>query len=145
MWAWMLDGMMREFVQQGRLTLTFPDGTRRTYGDASVAAIEVTLHDPTLPRRMALNVELAVGEAYTDGHLTIANDDLDGFLTLATVNAALDDRVWWRVLSARLHKARRIFDQWNPAHKARAWATFLRGAGRRWAGQNQTARRSNHG
>lgn len=120
MWVWMLDGMMREFVQQGSLALTFPDGIRRTYGDASVAAIEVTLHDPTLPRRMVLNVELAVGEAYSDGRLTIAHDDLHGFLTLATINAALGDRVWWRALSARLHKARRIFDQWNPAHKARA-------------------------
>lgn len=120
MWDLIVDQMMRAFVKRGQLTITFPDGTRRVYGAPHAAPVEVTFHDPTLPRRIVFNTDLAVGEAYMDGRLTIADDDLTGFLALASVNAALGDKVWWRALSARLHSVRRTFDQWNPAHKARA-------------------------
>ncbi len=119
MWDRILNRMLRDFIQQGALALTYPDGTRHTYGPARDNPVEVTLHDDALPRRLVLNTDLAVGEAYMDGSLTIAGDDLDGFLTLATINAAQGDRVWWRNLSGRIHRARRVFDQWNPAHKAR--------------------------
>ncbi len=119
MWDRILNRMLRDFIQQGALALTYPDGTRHTYGPSRDNPVEVTLHDDTLPRRLVLNTDLAVGEAYMDGSLTIAGDDLDGFLTLATINAAHGDRVWWRNLSGRIHRARRVFDQWNPAHRAR--------------------------
>lgn len=119
MWDWILDRMMQDFVQRAALALTYPDGTRRVYGDTRMQPLEVTLHDSALPRRLVLNTDLAVGEAYMDRTLTIADDDLDGFLSLATMNAALADTVWWRALSARLFRARRLFDQWNPAHRAR--------------------------
>ncbi|WP_224813949.1 cyclopropane-fatty-acyl-phospholipid synthase family protein [Hasllibacter sp. MH4015] len=119
MWDRILDRMLRDFVQRGALALTFPDGTRKVYGDAARAPVELTLNDPSLPRRLVLNTDLAVGEGYMDGTLTIAQDDLEGFLSLATANAARSDNVWWRAISARIHTARRVFDQWNPAHKAR--------------------------
>lgn len=120
MWDLILDRMMRGFVKRGQLAITFPDGTRRVYGDPKTAPVEITFHDPSLPRRIVLNTDLAVGEAYVDGRLTIARDDLHGFLTLATANAGFPEKVWWRALYNRLHTARRTFDQWNPGHKARA-------------------------
>ncbi|OAN73137.1 cyclopropane-fatty-acyl-phospholipid synthase [Jannaschia sp. EhC01] len=120
MWNWILDRMMRDFVKVGTFVLTYPDGTRRTYGDGQAPKIEMTFHDKALPRRVVLSPDMALGEGYMDGTITFAGDDLDGFLSLATMNIARADEAWWRVLSARLHKVRRLFDQWNPAHKARA-------------------------
>ncbi|MBY4895111.1 cyclopropane-fatty-acyl-phospholipid synthase family protein [Rhodobacteraceae bacterium N5(2021)] len=120
MWNWILDRMMRDFVKVGTFVLTYPDGTRRTYGDGQAPKIEMTFHDKALPRRVVLSPDMALGEGYMDGTITFAEDDLDGFLSLATMNIARADEAWWRVLSARLHKVRRLFDQWNPAHRARA-------------------------
>ncbi|MEX3016381.1 class I SAM-dependent methyltransferase [Gymnodinialimonas hymeniacidonis] len=119
MWDRILDRMMRDFIQRRALALTYPDGTRRVYGEEDAAPIEVTLHDPGLPRRLVLNTDLAVGEAYMDGRLTIGQDDLEGFLACATENAGVGDDVWWRRATAAIFKARRRFDQWNPARRAR--------------------------
>lgn len=119
MWVRILDRMMRDFIQRGVLALTFHDSTRRTYGNDGTAPVEVAFHDASLPRRLCLATDLAVGEAYMDGSLTIADDDLEAFLNLVTANAALGDNVWWRRLSARVNYARRVIDQWNPVHKAR--------------------------
>ena len=120
MWDRILDRMLRDFVQVGALALTYPDGTRRRYGGPDADTVEVTLHDPTLPRRIVLNTDLAVGEAYMDGRLTIGGDDLDGFLAMATRNAARGDGLWWRRLPGIVQHARRRLDQWNPATRAQA-------------------------
>ncbi len=119
MWDRILDRMMRDFIQRRALALTYPDGTRRVYGEADVAPVEVTLDDPALPRKIVMNTDMAVGEGYMDGRLTIAQDDLEGFLAVAVSNAKVGDRVWWRWLSALIFGARRRIDQWNPARRAR--------------------------
>jgi len=120
MWDRILDRMLRDFVRSGSLTVTLADGTRRSYGAASGPAVAVTFHDPDLPRRLVLHPDLALGEGYMDARLTIAGDDLEGLMALVARNAARGDKVWWRALQARLQAARRRFDQWNPAHRARA-------------------------
>jgi hypothetical protein len=124
MWDLVLDRMLRDFVRSGRLAMDLPGRGLRHYGDPAAPAVTLRLHDPTLPRRLVLNTELALGEAYMDGSLTIDGDDLDGLLTLATRNAAEADTLWWRRLAQGIRRARRVFDQWNPA---------LPGAGKRGA------------
>ena len=54
---------------------------------AAAVALGVALHDPTLPRRFFRNPDLAMGEAYMDGRLTIAQDDIRSFITFALRNA----------------------------------------------------------
>ena len=36
----------------------------------------VTLHDPDLPRKFLMRPDLAMGEAYLDGRLTLRDDDI---------------------------------------------------------------------
>jgi cyclopropane-fatty-acyl-phospholipid synthase len=120
MWDRILDRMLRDFIMRGALAVTYPDGTRRRYGAGDATPIAVTLTDPALPRRLVLTTELAVGEAYMDGTLTIADDNVEGFLAVVTENAGIGDAVWWRAISAWVFKARRRLDQWNPAARARA-------------------------
>ena len=120
MWDRILDRMLRDFVRRDALALTYPDGTRRMYGEAGATPVEVTLTDPALPRKLVQNTDMAVGEAYMDGRLTIGQDDLEGFLTMASRNSRGADEVWWRRLAALIFTARRRIDQWNPARRARA-------------------------
>ena len=118
MWTRLLDSMLRQFFVTGALDVTYPDGTTRRYGPAPEADAHLTLHDPALPRRLVLNTELALGEAYMDGTARLAQDDLDGFFTLLVTNAARS-QTWWRRWAHRARRAKRWVDQNNPAHRAR--------------------------
>ena len=115
MWTMALDRMLDQFIVTGALDLTFPDGRRRRYGPGGQGAdVQVALHDPALPRRLVMSPELALGEAYMDGTLTIAGDDLDGFLALMTRNAA-HPPLGLRALAQRVTRWTRRRDQTNPA------------------------------
>lgn len=119
MWDKALDRMLDRFIVTGALDLTYPDGTTRRYGPEQGAYAHVTLIDPALPRRLLWSPDLALGEGYMDGRLTIAGDDLDGFFALLIPNAARP-ATGLRALDARLRRFRRRWEQANPAHRARA-------------------------
>ena len=85
MWVSLLDQLVRAFLKAGSAEITFADGETRRYGDDS-PPLRVTFHDETIPRRLVTNPELALGEAYMDGGLTIENDDLEGLLTVLLQN-----------------------------------------------------------
>lgn len=87
MWRTIFLRMMRRLIKQGALEITMPDGAVERFGDGS--PIRIKLSDPSLPRRIVLSPELAVGEAYMDETLTIENDDLYGLLTLGIRNFSL--------------------------------------------------------
>ncbi|MCZ4354329.1 cyclopropane-fatty-acyl-phospholipid synthase [Roseovarius aestuarii] len=136
MWTTVLDRFLSHLIRQGRLRLTFPDGTSRIYGsgadrsetngpdkdspDLNGLDVGVTLHDPTLPRRIALSPDMAVGEAYMDGRLTIENDDLYGFLSLAIANLAAQGQPWFRKPLVTLRHLGRWAAQFNPASRSRS-------------------------
>ncbi len=86
MWTRIFHRSMQQFVRVGAIEVTFADGARHRYGDTVTDPVRITLHDPDLPRRMLLTPDMAVGEAYMDGQLTIADDDLRDFLRLALAN-----------------------------------------------------------
>ena len=83
MYKHLLHDTLRRAVKHGRLEVTYPDGETRAYGPGGDRA-HIALRDPALPRRMLLNADLALGEAYMDGTLAIEGDDLRGFLALAS-------------------------------------------------------------
>ena len=56
-----------------------------------------------LLRKLVLNPELGLGEAYTDGTLTVDGDDIGGFLSIVIGNIDKADRPLWQ----RLHHALR--------------------------------------
>ncbi len=87
MWNTLFLRMMSRLIKRGALEITMPDGSTHLFGDG--APVRLTLHDESLPKRIVLSPELAVGEGYTDGSLTIADDDLYGLLTLGIRNFAL--------------------------------------------------------
>jgi len=119
MWDRLFDAMLRAMIREGHLSVQMPDGTCRTYGDTRADPVEVRLHDPALPRNILLSRDLAVGEAYMDGTLTIAGDDIRGFLALVTRNVGAKNGAAWQVPLQILRNATRRLKQFNPAPRAR--------------------------
>ena len=75
MWNGLLHRFLTALIRRGDLTLTYPDGTTHRYGDGSGPPVRVTLHGNDIVRRLLLNPDLAAGEGYMDGLLTIEGDD----------------------------------------------------------------------
>ncbi|KRS11421.1 cyclopropane-fatty-acyl-phospholipid synthase [Roseovarius atlanticus] len=120
MWTKMLDVFVTHLFRKGDFSLTYPDGTTRRYGDGGTPSVAMTLHDPTLPRKIILSPELAVGEGYMDGTLTLADDDLRGFLSLAVDNIARQGSPWFHRPLDLMRHAGRWLKQFNPAKRSKA-------------------------
>jgi cyclopropane-fatty-acyl-phospholipid synthase len=113
MWSKALARVARRMIRSGTLQLTLPDGTTQTLGDGTGAPVAVTIHDEKTARGLILNPELAVGEGYMDGTLTVEDDDLEGFLALAVLNQRAGAQTRWQSAVRRLRTATRSFMQNN--------------------------------
>jgi cyclopropane-fatty-acyl-phospholipid synthase len=120
MWSRALDHLLTHLFRQGRLRVTFPDGTVRSYGPGNGPESAVVLHDPSLPRRIVLSPDMGIGEGYMDGTVTFEGDDVHGFLSLAIVNIAAQGQPWFRRPLEVLRRLKRRLDQFNPVARARA-------------------------
>lgn len=93
MWQSVLDRMLRSFVRRGAMALRYPDGRLLRYGQGDGPT--VLLKDEATVRRLVLDPQVAVGESYTDGTLTIEGDDLHGFLKVMVLNTNGTDTAGW--------------------------------------------------
>jgi cyclopropane-fatty-acyl-phospholipid synthase len=119
MWNALFAKMVKTLVKTGSLTLHMPDGSTMSSGDNTEPKVTVHLHDPSLPRKLLLNPELALGEAYMDETLTIDGDHLKELLTLAIRNNENGNSVWWQKAAAKARMLKRGLDQRNPLKTAR--------------------------
>ena len=113
-----LHRMLQTMLRRGTLDVIMPDGSRHRYGDGSGAPVVARLHNVAVVRHLVLNPELALGEAYMDGSLTIDGDDLQGFLGLVVRNLHTAPRVWWHKPLWHLRIAMRRLTQNNVARRA---------------------------
>ena len=86
MWDSLFSNFLKRSFKHGSLTLHLPSGKTLQLGDGTGAPVEVTMHDPALTRKIMANPDMAVGEAYMNGGMTIKGDDIYGFLALAVRN-----------------------------------------------------------
>lgn len=87
MWDRIFVEFLRLGVRTGSLHLTMPDDATHHIGPGGEPEVAVTIDDPGFTRRFFLRPDLTMGEAYMDGRLTIAHDDIRGFITFALRNA----------------------------------------------------------
>lgn len=85
-WDDVLATILRRGVRTGTLDLTLADGSQHLFGPGDGPQVGVILHDPDLPRKFLLRPDLAMGEAYVDGRLSLRDDDIRSFLTFALRN-----------------------------------------------------------
>lgn len=108
MWKKLVHLRLTAMIRHGTLRVRWPDGGVTEYG-SGLPEVSASLTDLALPRRLTLNPELAMGEAYVDGTLTIENEDLYGFLNLVISNVPdYDLPVWHRPDAVLQYAMRRL-------------------------------------
>ncbi len=119
MWQRVLDLTLRRMLRKGSLEVRYPDGSSHRYGDGLGACLLVQLHDNATVRHLVLNPELALGEAYMNGALTIETGDLQALLGLIVANRDDAGRLVWQRLLIGARIALRRFAQNNVAGRSR--------------------------
>lgn len=120
MWSKLLDSFLHRLVGTGHLHVTDASGTAHDYGPGGAPDVAVRINDPSLPRKLLTNPDLALGEAYMDGRLTIEGDDLPGFLALLLRNRGRGHTSAAIQTNLLLRKALRRIAQHNPLPRARS-------------------------
>ena len=113
MWETVFDGFVSRLVRDGQLCVTYPDGQKKAYGQRgtdNALSVAVMIADTATIRALCLNPELALGESYMNGTLSVVGDDLEGLLRLLVRNRRGGERmpVWVRALS----RARYLAQTW---------------------------------
>jgi cyclopropane-fatty-acyl-phospholipid synthase len=115
-----LDLFLRRFVTVGRLTVHWPDGRTRIYAGRPGPEARVALRDRRTVRRLALDPEMGVGEAYMEGNLVPLHGSIHDVLAVILANLRANPHgvsvAWFRRWVARMF---RPLDQFNAAARAR--------------------------
>jgi len=117
----LLSRLLAHLIRVGALTVTDVGGRRHVFSGAPGPAVAIRLHDSALPRRLFFNPSLALGEAYTDGTLTLENGgDLYDLLDLLCLNVGRVGLHPFNRARIALERLLRRFDQFNPIARAHA-------------------------
>jgi cyclopropane-fatty-acyl-phospholipid synthase len=110
---------LSRLVRRGTLTVRFPDGTERHYGDGGAPTAGFHITTPRMLRRLALNPGLAFGEGYMAGEVVPTGCSIFDVLALLTHNVAQGGTHPVEHLRERLRRATRVLAQINPAGRSR--------------------------
>lgn len=120
MWTALFARFLRRLIRNGNLAVSIGDGPEMPFGNGQGHKVTVRIDDSSTVRRLILDAELAVGESYTDGRLSIDGDDLQGLLGIVMRNfRQTDDLPAAARFLAGLRYIRRGLDQANPEVRAR--------------------------
>lgn len=121
MWDRLFLDFLDKIFRLGRLTVITADGKVHGFGDGTGApSVTVRLLEADLPRRIVLNPDLAVGEAYMDGRLLIEGDALHDFFALVLTNLTRRQLTWWQAPIRLSQQALRGVAQHNPISRAQS-------------------------
>ena len=118
MWSRLMSIFLNRLIRKGTLTVVLPDGRAVHYGESSSSPVTVRFHARPLSRKLLINPDLALGEAYMDGTLTVDEDDLYGLVELLVVNLAHQPDMWHYRWLVRLRRLYRNLAQFNPVERA---------------------------
>lgn len=119
MWIQLFSSFVNELIKHGSLAVIYPNGSEVRYGDQKIVPVAVRLRDRDLPRKLLLNPDFHLGEAYMDGTLTVDEDDIYGLLDLLLVNLNAQGAPWYCRWGGRLRRLGRRVAQYNPTSRAR--------------------------
>lgn len=116
-----LDAILRRFITRGRLRVRWPDGRFTSYAGPpdSGPAAGLAFNDRRTVRRLILNPEMALGEAYMDGGLIPVDCGIHDVLSLILANFAVNDGRHPVPLLRRVVAVARRLDQLNSYGRAR--------------------------
>ena len=115
----LLESLLERIVRIGTLTVTDAGGRTHTFAGEEGPHVRVRLHDRVLPWRLFFKFELATGEAFTDGSLTVEEGDIYDLMDLMGTNLAISGPPPSTWLMRRMEWALRLPHQFNPVSRAR--------------------------
>ena len=123
----MLDLVFKRLFERGQVTVIWPDGTPRHYGDGSGAPIIMALHGRHFPLQLALNPKLALGEGYMRGNVEMHEGSIADFLEVVTANLGASGSIPLQGAFDAAMRATAPLRQLNRARRARAVDTVREG------------------
>jgi cyclopropane-fatty-acyl-phospholipid synthase len=98
-----------QFIRRGTMTFTAASGARFTCGDGTGSAVSVRFLSERTQRRILLNPELALGEAYMDGTFVVENGSIADALAILLNQPEMVPRwgrvQWWlRYFGRHIHQ-----------------------------------------
>ena len=115
-----LPRLLRRVIHTGSLTLIGPDGASETFGGAAPGpSVTIRITDPALDAKLLLNPELRFAEAYMDGGLEVAPEDLRELLRLFKLNRARFNRLPFQAVVRRAARVTKRIIRNNPLRARR--------------------------
>jgi cyclopropane-fatty-acyl-phospholipid synthase len=115
----LLRGMLRRIIREGALTVIGPSGRSYFIGEGA-PSVTIRVLDPAVILRILLNPDLAFGEAYMDGALTVESGDIHDFLDLCFANLGWSSEPGVMRVRATISRIFRRISQHNPISVASA-------------------------
>ncbi|NDW32202.1 cyclopropane-fatty-acyl-phospholipid synthase family protein [Salipiger sp. PrR007] len=113
MWQTLLERILKRLIVEGRLRVTWPDGTCRDYGPGAGPEAEVTLTEDSIIGELCTNPVLALGEGYMDGRIDCPPHRLYAFVALLVRNQQSGKMPSWFSAMDRMRVALRGIEQRN--------------------------------
>src|SRR5271157_5957497 len=115
-----LDAILRRLIVIGRLTVIWPDGSRKTYAGDDGPNAAMRLRNPRAVRRLTLNPALAMGEAYMDGTMAAEDGGIYDLMNVLMANLQHQSagHPFLRLREVLSAAGRRLV-QYNPAGRSR--------------------------
>ncbi len=113
MWEFFFDRLLKSLIVQDQLIVTYPNGTEHVYGHDGFARSHIRIHDHRTMRKLVTHPELAFGEGYMDGTITIQSGSLLNLMKLLVRNRAAGALPVWVNLANRTRFHIRRFVQAN--------------------------------
>jgi len=119
----MLKALLSQLVRSGTLTVIWPNGRRYVYGSGA-PCITIRLHGRFTPIWLGLHPDLAFGEAYMDGRLTLEEGDIATLFRILLSGIHVHKPPLPELVMRGLRRALRVVEQFNPVRRARANAAY---------------------
>lgn len=117
--TFLLRSLLRRVIRKGTLTLMTPDGCACDIGHGE-PSVTIRITDHATVRRLFLNPDLALGEAYMDGTLVIEGGGVQDLLDLCLANLGWGTGHWVQRAQALGRRLGRRLAQHNPVSISRA-------------------------
>jgi cyclopropane-fatty-acyl-phospholipid synthase len=117
--AMLLSHLLRHLIRQGALRVVDARGATHVFAGEPGSELTIRLRDPALGHKLFFNPRLALGEAYMNGTFTVEGGSIYEFLELIGSNMTLAPRHLLTPLYLGFGRAFRVFQQYNPLHRAR--------------------------
>jgi len=116
----LLDKLLKKTIRHGSLTVIDPKGYPTAYGDGSAPHIAVRIHSTQAALKILFDPQMAVGEAYMEGTLTVETGTIYDVVDLVFRNIGLTPLKYpLSGVTERLRTTFRRLAQFNPAGRSR--------------------------